>query len=263
MSSRSTRPLIGLFPAAGRALRLGESGRSKEITVIGSSLDAGGSPRALLVCENLLNALRLAGAQRTIVLRREEKADIEETLGDGSRFGLALEHRIVPPTINVPETLDCAEPIVRDADVAIGFPDVLADPARGLADAVSRRRASGADLVLALYPTDRPQKCDMVALDAAGRVRVIEIKPERTELTLTWLFATWGPRFTGFLHGAVKDARQPSGRELALSDVLISAMAAGFTVDAVAFPEGSHLDIGTPDDLTRARGRFAYRPNGE
>jgi glucose-1-phosphate thymidylyltransferase len=250
------------MPAAGRARRLGDSAGSKEITVIGSAGDAGGRQRPLLVCENLLTAFRLAGARRTIVLRREEKLDIERTLGDGSRFGLALEYLVIPPTLSVPETFDHAWNVVSDADVAVGFPDVLAEPAGGLADAVNRRRAGGADVVLALYPTDRPGKCDMVELDSGGGVHRIEVKPERTALTLTWLFATWGPRFTAFLHQTVATAHRPVERELALSDVLTSALAAGFAVEAVAFAEGSHLDVGTKDDLDRARERFALRPNG-
>ncbi len=253
MSPASPRELVGLVPAAGRAARLGAAEGSKEILSIGRTSTSPGGERTLLACENLLAALRAAGCARAIVLRRAEKLDIEQALGDRSRFGLPLEHAVVPPTRSVPETLDHAFARVRDADVALGFPDVLAEPVEGLAGAVAHRRQGGADVVLALFPTDRPQKCDMVELDAAARVRRIEVKPQRTTLTLTWLFATWGPRFTALLHDTVAGGRAPAQRELAISDVLLEGIEHGLRVEAVSFPSGSHLDIGTADDLARAR----------
>lgn len=245
--------LFGLFPAAGTATRLGLPGASKEILPIGARPGPDGPEQPILVCENLLAAFRAAGCARVLVLRRAEKVDLERALGDGARFGVAIEHLVVPPTRSVPETLDQAYVRFRDREVAVGFPDVLARPVEGLAAAVAHRRASGADVALALYPTDRPHKCDMVAIGSDGAVRGIEIKPARTALSLTWLFATWGPRFSAFLHHAVRRGRPPHGRELAVSDVLLSAIAAGLRVEAVALPSGSHLDVGTPDDLARAR----------
>jgi len=245
------RELIGLFPAAGRATRLGARAGSKEILPIGTRrTPAGERPR--LVCENLLEAFRAAGCARVLVLRRAEKRDLEDTLGDGAGYGLRLEHIVVPPTRSVPETLNWAYERIDAADVALGFPDVLARPTNGLARAVARRRTTGSDVVLALFPTDRPQKCDMVDVDAQGSVRGIEIKPASTALALTWLFATWGAQFTQLLHARVAGAL-PAGRELAVSDVLLEAIDRGLRVEAVAFPLGSHLDIGTPDDLERAR----------
>jgi glucose-1-phosphate thymidylyltransferase len=245
------RELIGLFPAAGRATRLGAAPGSKEILPVGTTRTPEGE-RPRLVCENLLEAFIAAGCARVLVLRRAEKRDLEDVLGDGGRFGLRLEHVVVPPTRSVPETLDRAYERIRSADVALGFPDVLARPTHGLARAVVRRRTGGADVVLALFPTDRPHKCDMVDVDSEGNVRGIEIKPASTALALTWLFATWGTRFTELLHGRAATS-PPAGRELAVSDLLLEAMERGLRVEAIVLPRGSHLDIGTPDDLERAR----------
>jgi glucose-1-phosphate thymidylyltransferase len=255
VSTAPARELVGLVPAAGRAARLGAAESSKEILTIGRTATPHGTQRPLYACENLLAALRAAGCARAIVLRRAEKRDLEEALGDGSRFGLPLEYAVVPPTRSVPETLDHAFARTRGSEVAVGFPDVLAEPVEGLAAAVAHRRQEGADVVLALFPTDRPEKCDMVELDARARVRRIETKPRRTALELTWLFATWGPRFTALLHEVVAGGRVPTGRELGISDVLREGIERGLRVEAVSFPGGSHLDIGTADDLARARAR--------
>jgi NDP-sugar pyrophosphorylase family protein len=38
-----------------------------------------------------------------------------------------------------------------------------------------------------------------------------------------------------------------------MSQVFAAALAAGLEIDSVTFPEGSFLDVGTPEDLERAR----------
>ena len=99
----------------------------------------------------------------------------------------------------------------------------------------------------------------MVELDERGRVRRIEIKPAATALRLTWLYAVWGPRFTELLHHAVAAVARHgrAERELQVSEVIADGLREGLRVEAVSFPEGSHLDIGTPGDLARARERYA------
>jgi glucose-1-phosphate thymidylyltransferase len=240
------------MPAAGHAVRLAPLAASKEILPLGEVDVPGGGRRPWRVCEHLLGALRLAGCARAYVLMRPEKRDIAVVLGDGSGFGLPLAYVPVERSASVPETVDHAYALVREAEVALGFPDVLAEPAAGLREVVERRRATGADLALGLFPTDRPEKADMVELDERGRVRRIEIKPRATALRFTWLYAVWGQRFTELLHDAVARHVAPE-RELQLSDVIERARREGLRVEAVTFPEGSHLDIGTPEDLARAR----------
>ncbi len=243
------------MPAAGRATRLGRRAGSKEILALGEVEEPDGGRRPRRVCEHLLGAMREAGCARAFVLLRREKRDIEAALGDGRALGLPLEYLWIERSASVPETLDRAHDLVREAEVALGFPDVLAEPAAGLGEVVARRRATGADLALGLFPTDRPEKADMVELDGRGRVRRIEIKPPATALRYTWLYAAWGPRFTAFLHDAVTRHAQQE-RELQVSAVIERGLGRGFRVEAVPFQEGSHLDIGTPEDLERARDRF-------
>jgi glucose-1-phosphate thymidylyltransferase len=237
---------------AGRATRLGALAGSKEVLPVADP--AGGAPRP--VCEVLFEALAGAGVRRAYVVLRQGKWDVPAVLGERSAAGVALAYLVVEPTGSVPETLDRAFPFVRGARVALGFPDVLALPTAALAEVAARQGASGADVVLGLFPTDRPAKADMVATDAAGRVVHIEVKPAATSLRHTWLYAVWAPAFTALLHDFVRrELAAPSGREreLQVSDALLLAIAAGLRVEAVVFPGGSHLDVGTPDDLERAR----------
>jgi glucose-1-phosphate thymidylyltransferase len=260
--------LVGLIPAAGRAARLGELPGSKEVLPVGppgpgSEGRPHGAPRApdsgrRLVCEPLLEALRRAGVGRALWILRAGKWDIPAALGDGARWGLDLAYLTLAASGSVPETLDRARGWVRGATVVLGYPDILFGPPDAVARLVAAYRAGGTpamDVLLGLVPTDRPSKADMVDLDEAGRIRGILVKPPASTLRYTWIFAVWGPAFTGFLHRALPRLPRPAGRELYPSDVLLAAMAAnkeGMRVEALPFPEGHHLDVGTPDDLARA-----------
>lgn len=249
------REIWGLFPAAGRATRLGHRRGarqpSKEIVPVG-----GGDSAPRLACHDLLDNYRLAGATRTLVLLRAGKWDIPATLGDGSEFGLDLVYRVVPPTRGVPFTLAAAAPFVGEALCALGFPDILVQPRDLLARLVRHRERTQAEIALALVPCDRPSASDLVDTDARGRVRRIEIKPETTTLRWTWAFALWTPRFTKFLVRWCESWNPRSarlGREPFVADLLLAAMADGFEIDTLAVPEARLLDIGTPETLAQAR----------
>ena len=236
---------------AGRATRLGALATSKEVLPVADP--AGGGTRP--VCTVLLEALRGAGVDTAYAILRRGKWDIPDQLGEEAA-GVRLAYLVVEPTGSVPETLDRAYPFVRGRRVALGFPDVLALPTAALAVAAERQARGGADVVLALFPTDRPEKADMVRADPAGAVLAIDVKPVQTDLRLTWLYAVWGPAFGELLHERVAHhlaAAVTGGRELQVSDLLLAAIGEGLRVESVAFPEGSHLDVGTPDDLARAQ----------
>lgn len=260
-----TGELVGLVPAAGWGNRLAGAGGSKEILSVGFE-EVDGTPRPRPVATYLLEAMAAAGVDRTWIVLRPGKEDIPRALGSGGGRLPPLAYLTTEPTANVPETVARALPAVGDADVAFGFPDILFEPADALARLVAHRRTTGADLALALFPTDRPDKADLVDLDPEGRVRRILVKPGAAaagDLRLTWILAAWTAVFSRHLHAFL--AGRPAGqswneRELQMSDVIRTAIDAGLRVAALALPEASYLDVGTPDDLRRAlrqRGRDA------
>jgi len=241
---------IALIPAAGRATRLGVPATSKEILPVGTAHRP--------VAHHLLAGLARAGIDRALVLIRADKWDIPERLGDGAGTGVRIAYLAVAETGSICETLDRAYPFVGDRPVVLGFPDILFRPGDAFARIVTRQRASGADAVLALVPTDRPHKADLVRTDPAGRVLDIAIKPPAEAVPagrpFTWIGAVWTPAITGLLHELV-EAKHPGsgGRELYPSDVLLVAIERGLRVEGLELPAGRHLDVGTPDDLERAR----------
>lgn len=254
--SRGEEELVGVLPAAGWARRSAPLPCSKEIYPVGFSAPAEGGPASPKpACGYLLEAVRAAGARRAVMGLRAGKWDIPAYLGDGAVFDLALGYTVIAESPGVPWTVRQALVFSARARVLVGFPDIVFRPSDALARVERRQRESGADVVLGLFAARRPEKMDMVAVDADGRVRDIVIKPRRTELSYTWILAAWTPAFTDFLGEYLETFDPATGggaKEIHLGDVVRASLADGWRVDAVVIPDGEYRDIGTPDELAEA-----------
>lgn len=250
----SFRPVIGLVPAAGAARRLGRLPCSKEILPVGVRSTPHG-PRPRVICERLFEGFRRAGIVKSLVVLRRDKWDVAAHLGDGRELGLHLAYLAIDTTAGVPETLDRAFPFVEDFDVAVGFPDTWFAPGDVYVHLLQRlRRASKRPhVVLGCVPGERSEKTDMVDVDEDGKVRRIVVKEKDTGLRYAWFVAVWTPLFSAYLHEYLADP--PAGRapgEIYPGHVFQAAIDDGVRVEAVTFPDGHFLDVGTPEDLARA-----------
>ncbi len=80
---------------------------------------------------------------------------------------------------------------------------------------------SGADVVLGLFPADRPSTMDVVDVGNEGVARRILVKPACADLTHTWGIAVWTTAFTEFLHDQLKQKTASSeGMELHVGNVI-------------------------------------------
>lgn len=258
------REVIGLLPAGGQATRIAPLPCSKELYPVGfRRVDKDTTLRPKVVCHYLLEKMRLADVTKAYIILRKGKWDIPAYFGDGKMLDMHMAYLMMDMPFGVPYTLDQAYPFVQDAIVALGFPDIIFQPDDAFVQLLSRQAESNADIVLGLFPTDQPQKWDMVHLDQDGRIQQIIIKPPQTHLRYTWAIAIWTPVFTRFLHEYVaslqglkeRDCSENnlSGqRELFVGDVIQTAIHNKMHVDTVLFPDGNCLDIGTPEDMIRA-----------
>ncbi len=246
----SNDDVIGLIPAAGKAERLGPLPCSKELLPVGFR-DTPRGPAPKVACHYLLDRFRAAGIGRAFLVLREGKWDIPRYFGTGEMAGVSLAYLAVPDSGSVPETLDRAYPFVAGRRVALGFPDALFEPGDAYARLLARQGETGADLVLGLFPADRPWTTDMVELAPDGRVLRLEVRPAATALRYNWLIAVWGPRFTEHLHTAVL-AAPAAEKEPQIGAVVQTAVDAGLHVLGVEIPDGSYRDIGTPETLAAA-----------
>ncbi len=230
---------VAVIPAAGAGTRLPDRELSKELMPYGGP----GTGREAVI-SHLLRCLGQAEIDDMIIVLRDDKTDIADYLAGTEWSGKRFRITTTPGTSGVPETVALA---LRDAgtrNVAFGFPDILFEPQDAFVELMHQLDNSEADVVLGLFPTDTPEKMDMVATDSRGHVTEIQIKPSSTALCFTWILATWTPRFSAFL------TDNHDGNHLGNAFQL--AMAEGFTISSVAFGDGRSLDIGTPDDLARA-----------
>jgi glucose-1-phosphate thymidylyltransferase len=258
--------ILGLLPAAGRGTRVAPLPVSKEIFPVSPGAQAaraGARPRA--ACEYLLENMAAAGITQACVVIGTGKWDIPDYLQDGRRTGVRLAYVVIDASPGTPYTLDVATPFTRERMVALGFPDIIFQEPDAYARLTECHRDTRAEVVLGLFPAEKPNQCDMVEADAGGVVRRVAIKPKRTRLSRTWGIALWTPAFTAFLHAFVQ--RHAAGnsslagarREIYVGDVIQAALDGGMPVRAVDVSSFPYLDIGTPEGLQRAM-QGAFRP---
>jgi glucose-1-phosphate thymidylyltransferase len=266
------RPLmevIGLIPAAGRAVRLGTTPCSKEILPVGVRTTSTGKRRIAVLGEYLLDEFLRAGIRQVCVVVDPAKTDIAEYFGNGERYGLGLTYvHVESPSTAF--SVDAAYRLTVGRACALGFPDILYPPCDPYSKMLAVLDRARADVVLGLFPTEHPQMMDMVRCDRSGRVDDILVKPESAppEYTHAWINAIWRPTFTEFLHAnlrnlAMADGRDATGRfarEVYLGDVLVAAVAEGMIVEGVAVSHDVPLDAGTPETYALALARFGNLP---
>jgi len=259
----SVQEVVGLIPAGGQARRISPLPTSKELLPIGfRSVDERGGLRPKVVCHYLLEKMRRADIEKAYVVLAKGKWDIPAYLGDGIMFDMHLAYLIMRLPFGAPYTLDQAYPFLGNTLVALGFPDILFEPEDAFVKLLSFQESSKADVVLGLFPTDKPQKVDMVDMDDRGNVRQLMIKRARNRLRFTWGCAVWTPVFTQFMHEyllALQKRRETSTlkrpsdpKELFVGDIIQAAIENGLSVKSKVLSDRACLDIGTPDDLVKA-----------
>lgn len=242
--------IIALLPAGGQATRLSPLPLSKELYPIGfRATDGGLKPK--VVAHYLLEKMRRSGITKAFFILRPGKWDIPAYFGDGAMLDLSIGYLTVHVSHGVPYTLNQAYPFVQNSLVAIGFPDILFEPADAYAHLIAHQSTSQADVVLGLFPTEHYWKAGMVDFDDSGRVRQIIEKPQNCDLKYMWAIALWTPRFTQFMHNYLAAVPSPA-QEIPIGNVIQASIQSGLQVEAVPFPNGSYLDVGTPADLMTA-----------
>jgi glucose-1-phosphate thymidylyltransferase len=118
---------------------------------------------------------------------------------------------------------------------------------------LAHQETSGADVVLGIFPADRPHKVDMLEVGANHRVTQIVIKPAETTLQQTWGVAVWTPVFTEFMHGFLAEHEKTANQspELYVGNVVWAAIQAGLDVQGVPVSTKPYIDIGTREELQR------------
>jgi glucose-1-phosphate thymidylyltransferase len=246
--------VIGLIPAAGRGTRLGNLPYSKELLPVPGTDHRSGPTGIQLAIEHSARFLLECGAKEQHIIIAPGKQDIPAYMDDGSRLGAAISYTTIEDSPSVPHSLDAANERIAAREVILVFPDILFEPRSEIAAFLSSRPQAGADILLALVPSTRGDKVDMVTTGVGGSVEQITPKPGPGKEGWMWVTAAWSPAFTAFLNGFLRamDHNRPADRELYVGDILNAAIASGLKCQAARFADGWALDIGTADDFGAA-----------
>jgi glucose-1-phosphate thymidylyltransferase len=243
--------LIGLVPAAGKGLRLGLPYPKELYPVIRNN-------RYKPIAQYVLDSLTLAGLKHVVFVINESKHQLLGYFGDGSRFGCNISY-VVQETGNdqakstspgLAHALDSAYHLTRGRTVFFGMADTIMQPKDVFLRAY-REGSQEADLVLALFATDRPEKFGMVRLDRGGRVLEIVDKPRQTDLSLMWGAIIWRQSFTEYLHEKV---RRGGVADFAL--IMNDAIRDGLRLQGVRMVDGVYIDLGTYDEIMEMDRRY-------
>ncbi len=135
-------------------------------------------PRA--VSEYLVERMALAGCTKLCFVISPGKSDILRYFGDRVE-GMDVAYVVQPRAAGLCDALFRATPLVgRDEPVAIGLPDTVWFPAKGLA------ALPGDRLAFLLFPVATPEMFDAVMLDGQDRVEQILVKAPAPPTRWIW-----------------------------------------------------------------------------
>jgi glucose-1-phosphate thymidylyltransferase len=157
----------GIIPAAGRGRRIQPLAFSKELLPVGSRrLNDTERPCAEYLVERLIRG----GAESICFVIGAGKSDILEYFG--GQFGRAdLVYVVQPQPAGLCDAIFRAHPLIGPTEtVAVGLPDTVWFPSTALAQLPED------ELSFLLFPVERPERFDAVALDEHERVREIRVK---------------------------------------------------------------------------------------
>ena len=228
-----TEEMVGLIPAAGKGVRLGLPYPKELYPII---RDNRYKPVAQFVLDNLTNA----GLRHIVFVINETKHQLMGYFGNGQRFGCHISY-VVQETVGgadqstspgLAHALDSAYFLTKDKTVLFGMADTIMQPAE-----------AEDDVILVLFPTERPEKFGMVSMDGDGRVKGIIDKPQHTELIEMWGCMIWRPKFSEFLHKSVRNGIGDFAK------IMNNAIADGMRFKGVNVPNGTYIDLGTYEEI--------------
>ena len=243
--------IVAVIPAAGMGRRLGKLPCSKELLPLRPQTQRPYRPipGTRVAIEECLHSLAANEIRSAIVVIAPGKKDIPDYLGNGSRIGIDVSYLSLESSPSVPQTLSTALQHIPENRVVLVFPDILFRPICALSEIGRFLEESQADVTLALVPSTRGDKVDIVSIDNDGWLLDISAKPGYGVADWTWIAAAWNPNFSKYFSEWTNKPSVNYNRELYVADVLNDAIRQGFRISTVSYSEGSALDFGTPEDL--------------
>jgi dTDP-glucose pyrophosphorylase len=231
----------GIIPAAGRGSRIQPLAFSKELLPVGSRV-LNDVRRPCAVSEYLLERMIRGGADKICFVIGAGKSDILEYFG--ARFGSAdLAYVVQQEPAGLCDAVFRAQSLIAaDECVIVGLPDTVWFPADAL-DALPDD-----ELSFLLFPVDRPELFDAVALDDDDHVVEIRVKQPNAGTRWIWGAFKMPARIFHELRALWLEREQ---RDEYIGTLINAYLAKGGT--AVGIKAGhAYVDVGTLDGYRSA-----------
>jgi len=202
-----------------------------------------------------IEAMAEAGIEQVgIIIAPETGAEIEEAVGDGSRFGVRVSYIVQDEPLGLAHAVLTAEPFLEASPFVMYLGDNLLQG--GISELVAAFREHAPDALILLTPVPDPENYGVAELAPAedgqttgpGRVvRLVEKPPQpATDLALVGVYM-----FTAAVHDAAR-AIAPSPRgELEITDAIQHLVDAGMRVEP-HIVRGWWKDTGRLEDMLEA-----------
>src|SRR6476661_9006245 len=193
-----------------------------------------------------IEAMAEAGIEQVgIIIAPETGQEIEEVVGDGSRFGVRITYILQDEPAGLAHAVLTAERFLGSSPFVMYLGDNLLQG--GIDDLVSAFRANAPDALILLTPVPDPEHFGVAELDGDRVVALAEKPAEpRTNLALVGVYM-----FTALIHDAAR-AIDPSARgELEITDAIQYLVDSGRRVEPHVV-KGWWKDTGRLEDMLEA-----------
>ncbi|TKX41343.1 glucose-1-phosphate thymidylyltransferase [Halorubrum sp. CGM4_25_10-8A] len=199
------------------------------------------------VLEYAIEDFKEAGVtQIGVVLGNKGRKEIQELLGDGSKYDVDITYIIQGEPLGLAHAAGCARDFVGDDDFVMYLGDNILNS--GITDLVESFQNGEYGAGIALQKVDNPQAFGIADVDEAGNVTELIEKPDDppTNLALIGMYV-----FSPAVFGAI-DELEPSWRgELEITDAIQSLLEDGYEIDSHVVT-GWWKDTGKPEDILEA-----------
>jgi len=186
-----------------------------------------------------IDTLRRAGITDITLSLSYQQNKIEQLLGDGSDYGVALRYKVEPQPMGTAGAYKFAEELIREPTVVFNG-DILTDLDLKAVIREHNERKAMATVVLA--PVDNPRSYGLVETESDGRIRQFLEKPREDEITVNTINAG-----TYVLEPKVLDYI-PAGENHSFEYGLFPNLLARQEAFYAHIPQRTYwIDIGTPE----------------
>jgi glucose-1-phosphate thymidylyltransferase len=196
-----------------------------------------------------LSTLMLAGLREILIISTpQDTARFEELLGDGKRWGMAIQYAVQPSPDGLAQAFLIGKKFIGDDTSALILGDNIFY-GQGFSKQLQAASQVKQGATVFAYPVEDPERYGVVEFDDAGRAVSLEEKPEKPKSR----YAVTGLYF--YDRDVVKYAEslKPSARgELEITDLNRCYLAAGKLKVEIMSRGMAWLDTGTHDSLLEA-----------